>query len=41
MNATQDLYMLPETSSEMKRLPGQEMPGDPALDETQIDEATG
>ncbi len=38
MNATQDLYMLPETQSlEVKKLPGQGEPGDPALDETQID----
>jgi hypothetical protein len=33
--------MLPETSTDLKRLPGQDIPGDPALDETQIDEATG
>jgi hypothetical protein len=42
MNATQDLFMLPETGSmEAKRLPGQGEPGDPALDETQIDATEG
>jgi hypothetical protein len=42
MNATQDLFMLPETGiMDVKRLPGQGEPGDPALDETQIDATEG